>query len=220
MRKSALRKRTGWATALLASATALLLFAAAPAFAQDDPAPPTTEEVTAAEPAPAPAVEPAAEPAATPVVETPVVADPVPVVALAPAPESKTALDNLSSEVMNILVPVFAAFIAGLFSLLLNWLRKKFKLEVSEKQIGSWSHLARKGALRGAEWARKKVKSATEGKKLPGPEILEVATNWAVEAGKAAGLPEMGREKLEGWIEAELFDLRREENGETPTNPI
>lgn len=122
-----------------------------------------------------------------------------------------TALDNLSSEVINILVPAFGTLIAGLISLILLWLRRRFKLQVSDQQIYSWSNLARKGALRGAEWARKKVKGLTEGKKIPGPEILEVGVNWALEVGKAAGLPEMGRKELEGWIEAELFDLRREE---------
>ena len=121
---------------------------------------------------------------------------------------------------MNVLIPAFGTLISGLLAIVLLWLRRKFKLDVSDQQIASWSRLGRKGALRAAEWARKKMKDLTEDKKIPGPEILEVGVNWALEAGKAAGLPEMGREKLEGWVEAELFDLRREENGTTPTNPI
>jgi len=121
---------------------------------------------------------------------------------------------------MNILVPVFGTLISGLVTLLLLWLRKRFKLQVSDEQINSWSKLSRKGALRAAEWARKKAKEAVDDKKIPGPDILEIAVNWALEAGKAAGLPEMGREKLEGWVEAELFDLRREENGSSPATPI
>ncbi len=193
-------------------ASIILLFSA-PALAQSDAVPAPVDEAATTE------LAPAAEPA--PVVEVPKVAPvPAPVVALSPAPVPKTALDNLSSEVMNVLVPVFGTLISGLVTLLLLWLRRRFKLEISDQQISSWSFMARKGALRAAEWARKKAKELTEDKKIPGPEILEVGVNWALEAGKAAGLPEMGREKLEGWVEAELFDLRREENGGEVANPI
>ena len=199
---------TGWATALLVSATCAALLYTTPAFAQDDP-PPDPAVVTDVVAAPAPA----------PVVAEPVPVPAAPVVALAPVQVQKTALDNLSSEAMNILVPAFGTLIAGLVSLLLLWMRRKFKLQVSEQQIYTWSYMARKGALRAAEWARKKTKALTEGKTLPGPDILEVGVNWALAAGEAAGLTEMGREKLEGWVEAELFDLRREEHGPGGVDP-
>ena len=193
------------------------------AIAQDDPTPDPTPaaepapapETPAAEPAPAAVPDPTPAPATEPPAETP-----APVVALAPAPQEETSLAKLSDAAMDILVPAFGTLISGLVTILLLWLRRRFKLKVSDEQIASWSKLARKAALRGAEWARKKAKDMAEGEKVPGPDILEMAANWAIDMADAAGLPKIGREKLEGWIEAELFDLRREENGTEPKNPI
>lgn len=220
MRNSRKQRRIGQWSARLASASLLALVLSlsitSTAWGQDDPA---SDPTPAAEPAPAPRA-PAATPAPAVTPDPKPASDPAPVVALSPAPKEETALAKLSDEIMNILVPVFGTLISGLVTLLLLWLRKRFKLQVSDEQINSWSKLSRKGALRAAEWARKKAKEAVDDKKIPGPDILEIAVNWALEAGKAAGLPEMGREKLEGWVEAELFDLRREENGSSPATPI
>jgi hypothetical protein len=189
-----------WAKALVLT---VLLGVSAPtfAFAQEDAgavAPADAGAVVAAvEPAPAPAAPveaavPAAEPAA-----------------IAPAPTAtQTSLDKLSSEIMNILIPVFSALMLGLATLLLNWLRKKFKLDVSDKQIASWSTVAQMAADRGGEWARNKMKSLAENETLPGPDVMEVAANWAIDYGIAHGLPEMGRERLEGLIESKLHVKR------------
>jgi hypothetical protein len=209
MKKIKKLAKTGMAKRLLAKAVlvaVLLTGLALPstAIAQEDAgvalfdaAPAATVET----PAPAPAVE----------VEAP--AAPELVVADAPA-APQTSLDKLSSEIMNILIPVFSALMLGLSTLLLNWLRKKFKLDVSDKQIAQWSHVAELGANRGAEWARNKIKTLAEGEKLPGPDVLEVAVNWALDYGISHGLPEMGREKLAGLIESKL-NLKREAAGES-----
>ena len=121
-----------------------------------------------------------------------------------PALAEETALSKLSSEIMNILIPVFATLMLGLATLVLNWVRKKFKLQVSDQAIYQWSLIAKKAADRGGEWARNKAKELTDDKKVPGPEVLEVAVDWAVMAGRQYGLPEMGREKLIGLIEGQL----------------
>ena len=95
--------------------------------------------------------------------------------------------------------------------MLLNWLRRKFKLQVSDQQIATWSKLAAEAANRGAEWARAKAKTAADGQKVPGPDVLDVAVNWALDMGEAMKLPQLGREKLIGLIEAELFKTRKQD---------
>lgn len=135
--------------------------------------------------------------------------------AIAFADDGQTALSNLSAEIMNVLVPVFVAFIGGLATWLLHKVQKKFHIDVGEKTAEAWERLARKAALRGGEWARKKAKALTDGKKIPGNEVMEVAANWAIEMAKQQKLPALAREKLEGLIEAQLFDLRREEEDAT-----
>jgi hypothetical protein len=199
------RTNVAWVSSLL---LVLTLGVTTPAFAQDD-AGAAAVAVPVAEPAPAP--EPAAEPAPAP--------EPAAEVAPAPAPAADatapTALSNLSAELMNILIPVFVSLIGALAAFLLNWVRKKFKLNVSDHQIAAWAGIAEKAANRGGEWARNKAKEATEDKKVPGPEVLEIATNWAVEMGVHFNLPEMGREKLIGLIESHLHAKR-----EDPDHPL
>lgn len=117
---------------------------------------------------------------------------------------TQTSLDKLSSEILNILIPAFVTLIGGLFALLLSWIRKKLQLDVSNKQIYQWSMVAEMAADRAGEWTRNKTKDLTEGKTIPGPEILEVGANWGLEYGKAHGLVDIGREKLEGLIESKL----------------
>lgn len=123
-----------------------------------------------------------------------------------------TALERFSTEVLNVLIPVFVALIGGLATWLLQKLKERTGVEVSEAAAQSWTMLAHKAAMRGGEYARKRAKELTEGEKVPGPEVLEVATNWAIDMAKSLKLPEMGREKLEGLIEAELFEIRREDS--------
>jgi hypothetical protein len=114
---------------------------------------------------------------------------------------------------MNILVPAFVTLIGALCALLLAWARKKLKLDVSDRQLSSWSSYAQVGADRAGEWARNKVKTLADGKKVPGPEVLEVAVNFAVDMAREHGLPEIGREKLEGLIESHLNRNRAEVQG-------
>lgn len=135
----------------------------------------------------------------------------VPGVALAQATEP-TALERLSTEILNVLIPVFVALVGGLATWLLKKLQEKTGIQVSDAAAKSWSDLARKAALHGGEYARKKAKNLAEGEKIPGPEILEVAANWAIDMAEHLKLPAMGRAKLEGLIEAHLFELRREED--------
>jgi hypothetical protein len=116
---------------------------------------------------------------------------------------------------MAILLPILGTLATGLAALLLAWVRKKFKLDIGDKQIDAWAKLAGKAANRAGEWARNKLKDATEGKTIPGPDILEVGVNWAIEVGKAAGLPDIGREKLAGLIEGHLFERRK-----NPSDPL
>lgn len=155
------------------------------------------------------------------VVEAPVETPNIEAAKSVPAPiaeiskDTPTALSKLSSEVLNILVPVFLLLIGLLVTWILNWVRKKFKLDVTDQQIASWVSLADKAANRGAEWARNKAIELTEGKTVPGPEVLEVAVNWAIEMGIAFNLPEMGREKLIGLIESNLYARR-----EDPHHPL
>lgn len=135
--------------------------------------------------------------------------------AVVTAPEEKTALAKLSVEVFDMLFPVFKMLLLGLATLLLNWARKKYKLDVSDRTIKQWSSIAEKAADRGGEWARNKAKALTDGRKIPGPEVLEVAVDWAITAGKAYGLPAMGREKLIGLIESRLHSKRTD-----PDHPL
>jgi len=106
---------------------------------------------------------------------------------------------------------VFVALVGALATWLLNKIQKKVGIDVGQKTADAWSELARKAAMRGGEYARKKMKDVTDGKKLPGPEVMEVAANWAIEMAKQQKLPDMAREKLEGLIEANLFEIRMDE---------
>ena len=133
----------------------------------------------------------------------PTVAAPTPMVASNTEP-TRTSLDRLSSEILNVLIPTFVLLIGVLATAFLNWIRRKTKIDVSLKQIVSWGIVAELAAARGSEWVRNKTKDMTEGKTIPGPEILEVATNWAIDFGVANHLPEVGRAKLEGLIESKL----------------
>jgi hypothetical protein len=136
-----------------------------------------------------------------------------------PAPE-KTSLSKFSDALMDMLIPAFSTLILGLFSLLLLWGKKKLKLDVSDKGLASWTEVAKLAVDRGAEWSRNKVKKLVEGQKVPGPEVLDVAVNWATDLGVSMGLPAIGRAKLEGLIESELSKRRArlENDTETPTN--
>lgn len=153
-----------------------------------------------------------ASPAAT-VVDEPAKKDapePSPPPAADGAAAGGSTLQKLSDEVMAVIVPAFGTLVTGLIGILLAWVRRKTKIQVSDQTLDAWAKLAGKAANRAAEWARKKVKESTEGKKVPGPEVLDVAVNWALEVGKEMGLKEMGRAKLEGLIEAHLFENRSE----------
>lgn len=127
-----------------------------------------------------------------------------------------TALGRLSDDILNVLTPIFVAFIGALAVWLLALLKKKWGIGVSDATTSAWADLARNAALRGAEYARAKAKAALGNKKVPGPEVLEVATNWAIDVARNAGLPEMARKALEGLIESQLFELRMEETADTP----
>lgn len=190
------RRRTGrargsWGRAIQLAIVLGLLAWPALSLAQDDAGPTAAAEVALdAEPE-------AAGPdrtSATPLAEV--------------EPAEQTGLQKLSAEVMAIVVPILGTLITGLVGVLLMWLRKKFKLQVSDQSIDSWSKLAGKAANRGAEWARNKAKEYMDGRKVPGPEVLDVAVDWAVETGRTLGLPDIGREKLVGLIEAHLFEGR------------
>lgn len=127
-----------------------------------------------------------------------------------------TAISSATTEILNILIPVFVALIGALATWILAKVKQKLHLDVSEKTSEAWAELARKAALRGGEWARKKSKELTDGKKLPGGEVMDVAASWAIEMAKQQKLPEMARAKLEGLIEAHLFELREAETAVTP----
>lgn len=175
--------------------------ASTPAPVVSAPTPESAAESGSTEPAPAP-------------VELSLASEPT-----AATSQTKTALDNLSSELLNILIPAFVALIGAIAASLLNWIRRKFKVNVSNDQIAQWSAIAEKAADRGGEWARNKAKDLTDGKRIPGPEILEVATNWAIEMGQHFNLPEMGREKLMGLIEGHLHSVRRDPESLDPDDP-
>ena len=178
----------------------------APAYAQDDPLAdtPTAEETAAASDASGETPDPE--------VTTAGVEPEKPVVVPEPeaAPAGQTSLMKLVDQVVGILIPAFLTLIALLVTFILNWIRKRLKLNVSDQQIHSWSVVATKAASRGAEWARAKAKEAVIDKKVPGPDVLDVAVDWAVDMGITFKLPEIGREKLIGLIESKLFDSRSE----------
>lgn len=161
---------------------------------------------------------------AAPIAETaPVAAEPDPAppsTEPTPAPEvPQTGLEALRDQILAVLIPTFVLFIGGLAVLILRKVSSKLGLDLSDKVMQQWGELARQAALRGAEYARKKLKDATDGKKVPGPEVLDVAVNWATQMAIAQGLPVLAREKLEGLIEAHLFELRREEAATPATDP-
>jgi hypothetical protein len=130
-----------------------------------------------------------------------------------------TAISSATQEILNILIPVFVALIGALATWILRKVQQKLHIDVGEKTAAAWAELARKAALRGGEWARKKSKEMTDGKKVPGGEVMEVAASWAVEMAKQQKLPEMARNKLEGLIEAHLFELRSAEEEVAATPP-
>lgn len=208
---------------------AVLLGLSMPAFAQDPPADPpaTTDTTSSSDTADAPDTTSEDKPKAdspekengdavastgnapndtTPKAETDKSSDPT----------KQSALSKLADDLMAILIPAFLALVGMLVTFILNWVRKKFKLNVSDAQIASWAALAERAANRGAEWARNKARDMTDGKKVPGPEILEVAVDWAVEMGRSLKLPEMGREKLVGLIESHLAARRKDPGDPLP----
>lgn len=119
-----------------------------------------------------------------------------------------TALSAATQETLNILIPVFVALVGSLATWILRKVQQKLHLDVGQKTAEAWADLARRAAFRGGEWARKKSKDLTEGEKLPGGQVMEVAVLWALEMAKQQKLPELARDRLEGLIEAHLFELR------------
>jgi hypothetical protein len=194
---------------MLACILGLAMAFASTGYAQDvegEPAPAAVVEegaVSAPETAPVPA--PVAEtPVAEAPAEMPAAEIPTEEAVVAEPEAEETALSKLSAEILNILIPAFLLLIGFLVTWILNKVRAKLHLDVSDKQIASWADIANKAALRGSEWARNKAKDLTDDKTIPGPEVLEVAVDWAVEMGRAFKLPEIGREKLVGLIEGHL----------------
>jgi hypothetical protein len=119
-----------------------------------------------------------------------------------------TAVTSATQEILSILLPIFVALVGSLATWILRKVQQKLHIDVGEKTAEAWGNLARKAAMRGGEWARKKSKDLTDGAKVPGGEVMEVAVQWAVEMAKQQKLPELARDKLEGLIEAHLFELR------------
>lgn len=119
-----------------------------------------------------------------------------------------TALSRFASGVLDLLIPIFVAFIGSLVTWILYKIKEKFHISVSQDTQDQWADLAEKAALRGAEYARSKAKDLTEGKKVPGPEVLEVAAQWAIGMAENLKLPALASDKLKGLIEAHLFKLR------------
>jgi hypothetical protein len=196
-------KKTGLLSALLVSA---LLLITTPVYAQGDAGPPTDAIAAVAATESAPVATEPAEPAAE---EDVAEAEKPEAIAVAePTEESATGLHNLSTALMDILIPVFVTLIGGLCAMLLAWVRKKLKLDVSDTQIRQWSDYAEIGAARAGEWARNNGKELSDGEKIPGPDVMDVAVNFAVELARENNLPEMGRDKLEGLIESKLFKGR------------
>lgn len=215
MMKSPKLKKSGLLNAVRASAIALVLLlgvlaAPAAAFAQDDAGAvaAVSEEAPSAVASTQPDPAPAAIPVAAESTPASAAAPAAPAVVAAPS-ATKTSLDKLSSEVLNVLIPIFVLLAGAIGTAALNWIRKRLKLDVSDKQIYQWSMVAEMAANRAGEWARNKAKDLTEGKTIPGPDILEVGANWGLEYGKAHGLTDIGREKLEGLIEAHLNVKRK-----------
>ena len=128
--------------------------------------------------------------------------------AIAPAP---TALDRLSAGLLDIIVPVVVTAVGVFASWCLLKLKQKLHLDISDASLDQWSNLAKSAAARGAEWARNEAKKLTAGQKVPGPAVLEQATNWAMDVAASLNLPEKARKTVEGWVEAELNKLRREQ---------
>ena len=194
MRKYPMRLVTGLRSALLSSEAPFLLFLAiVAAFVL------------------VPALAYAQVAASQPVVLVAPVAVPV-------AAAGGTALQRLSSDIMAVLEPVFVALVGALAVWLLSLLKKKLGIKVSDETASAWSNLAKKAALRGAEWARQEAKKLVGDAKVPGPAILDTALGWAVDMGEKMGLPEMLKSTLTGLIESELFKLRLE-NG-PPADPM
>jgi heme/copper-type cytochrome/quinol oxidase subunit 2 len=123
-----------------------------------------------------------------------------------PAP---TALQNLMTQILAIVVPILVTVVGAVAAWIGLKIKQKLHLDISDKTMQAWSDLAQRAALRAAEWARNKSKDLTDGKKLPGGEVMEVAVNWAIQIAEQQKLPDMAREKLVGLIEAELFKLRQ-----------
>lgn len=123
----------------------------------------------------------------------------------------QTALQNATDQILAILIPVFVTAIGAIATALLMKLKSKLHLDVSDKTAEAWTQLAEKAALRGAEWARQKIKTLEDDKKLPGGEVMDVAVNWALQMAEQQKLPAMAREKLQGLIESQLFKLRQQE---------
>jgi len=206
-------KKNGAVSRLLLGSLVLIGLMAGPSPAMADDAGVAITEVQPATVAVAPAAAPAVAPVAVPVV-----AAPQPTVVVAPAPK-QTGLEALRDQLLAILIPTFVLFVGALATAALSKFKKKLGLDVSEKVAVQWQALAQSAALRGAEWARKKTKELTDGKKVPGPEVLDVAVNWATDMAVHQGLPELARGKLEGLIEAELFKLRQAERA-SPNDPF
>ncbi len=132
----------------------------------------------------------------------------LPGLVLAADPAQQTALQNLSDQIMAILLPVVVAAVGLFATWLLAKIKSKFHIDVADSTAAAWSKLAQDSAMRAGEWALQKTKTLEDGKTLPGGDVMEVALNWAIQMAEQMKLPEMAREKLVGLIEAELFKLR------------
>jgi hypothetical protein len=135
----------------------------------------------------------------------------MPAMAFADDGASGTSISRVTTDVLNVLLPIFVAFIGGLATWGAKKVLDKLHITLADSVMDQWSALAEKAAMFGAEYARKKAKELTDGKKVPGPEVLEAAASWAVSMGESMKLPDMAGDALKGLIESHLFKLRMDQ---------
>lgn len=115
-----------------------------------------------------------------------------------------TALAELSSAALDILMPAILVVLAWLARKVVKIFEAKTNIDIPQKQENQIDHWV----AQGARYAEKKARTAAkEGfGEIKGPEKLELAVQYALDLAYEQGLTNWSRERLEAKIEAYLAE--------------
>ena len=111
-----------------------------------------------------------------------------------------TSGDALASFLTSVIFPVLSAFLIGMVGVILNIIRKKYNVQVSQSTQTYLEELAAQGVARAEELAAQAIKKNVD--KFTSREKLNSAINHIL-----LSAPKISKEKAEGLVHAALAKM-------------